>query len=151
MGRTSNPQSWKPFLPNRAVLMARPAPVRQIPDTGLAPTTAVLRVRLVFVTDASPETRDLQAQQLLDRMIDAMGVPRQDLVILSAEELERQVDALQPLIIVKLGPSRGPFQNYRGAKLIPTYDPAHLLRHPEHKKEAWADLKSVARELGISL
>jgi len=31
--------------------------------------------------------------------------------------------------------------DFRGAKLIPTFHPAFLLRSPERKRDAWEDLK----------
>jgi DNA polymerase len=31
--------------------------------------------------------------------------------------------------------------DYRGAKLIPTFHPAFLLRSPERKRDTWDDMK----------
>jgi uracil-DNA glycosylase family 4 len=41
---------------------------------------------------------------------------------------------------------RGRVYDYRGAKLIPTFHPAYLLRNPSSKREVWEDMK-LAREL----
>jgi DNA polymerase len=41
---------------------------------------------------------------------------------------------------------RGRVYDYRGAKLIPTFHPAYLLRNPSSKREVWEDMK-VARSL----
>ena len=39
---------------------------------------------------------------------------------------------------------RGVVHDYRGgARLIPTFHPAFLLRSPEHKREVWEDMKKV--------
>jgi len=38
---------------------------------------------------------------------------------------------------------RGPWYDFRGAKLAVTYHPAYLLRDPRQKKEAWRDLQRV--------
>lgn len=80
--------------------------------------------------------------------------------------LYRQLDLIQPKVIVALGKFsaqtllntqeritklRGRFYPYRNAKLMPTFHPAYLLRNPESKKEAWADLQLVAKELGLML
>lgn len=76
--------------------------------------------------------------------------------------LADQIAAVAPRIIVTLGrPAahlvlettapmhalRGSFRDYRGIKVMPTFHPAYLLRKPEHKRQAWADLKLVIAEL----
>jgi uracil-DNA glycosylase family 4 len=80
--------------------------------------------------------------------------------------LHRQLDLIRPQVIVALGKFaaqtllqteeritrlRGRFYPYRGAKLMPTFHPAFLLRNPDAKREAWQDLKAVAKELGLVL
>jgi len=70
--------------------------------------------------------------------------------------LFRQIDAIRPRVIVALGSFaaktllrsndsisrlRGRVYDFRGAKLIPTFHPAFLLRSPERKRDAWEDLK----------
>ena len=72
--------------------------------------------------------------------------------------LFRQVDAIRPHVIVALGTFaaqallrtkdpisrlRGQVFTYRGAKLVPTFHPAFLLRSPEKKRETWDDMKKV--------
>jgi uracil-DNA glycosylase family 4 len=75
--------------------------------------------------------------------------------------LFRQIDTIKPKVIVALGTFaartllrtadpisrlRGRVYEYRGAKLIPTFHPAYLLRNPSSKREVWEDMK-VARKL----
>lgn len=75
--------------------------------------------------------------------------------------LFQQIDAIGPKVIVALGKFaaqallrtqdpisrlRGRVYEFRGAKLIPTFHPAYLLRTPSSKREAWEDLKK-ARDL----
>ena len=75
--------------------------------------------------------------------------------------LFRQIDIIKPKVIVALGTFaarallrtldpisrlRGRVYDYRGAKLIPTFHPAYLLRNPASKREVWEDMK-VVREL----
>jgi len=43
---------------------------------------------------------------------------------------------------------RGRVVDYRGAKLVPTFHPAFLLRNPASKREVWEDMKLVRRLLG---
>jgi DNA polymerase len=33
--------------------------------------------------------------------------------------------------------------DFRGAKLVPTFHPAYLLRNPSSKREAWEDMKKA--------
>ncbi len=75
--------------------------------------------------------------------------------------LFRQIDVIKPKVIVALGKFaaqtllrtldpisrlRGRVYDYRGAKLIPTFHPAYLLRNPSSKREVWEDMK-MARGL----
>jgi DNA polymerase len=42
---------------------------------------------------------------------------------------------------------RGRVFDYRGAKLVPTFHPAYILRNPASKREVWEDMKLVKRLL----
>jgi len=79
--------------------------------------------------------------------------------------LFRQIDVIRPQIIVALGQTavtyltgekkplsawRGTVHPLRGTRLIVTYHPAFLLRDPNQKKHAWADLQIAMRELGLT-
>ena len=72
--------------------------------------------------------------------------------------LFRQIDSIKPKVIVALGTFaakallktqdpisrlRGRIYEYRGAKLIPTFHPAFLLRSPDRKRDVWEDMKKV--------
>jgi DNA polymerase len=72
--------------------------------------------------------------------------------------LFRQIDAIKPKVIVALGTFaakallktqdpisrlRGRVYDFRGARLIPTFHPAFLLRSPERKRDVWEDMKKV--------
>jgi len=72
--------------------------------------------------------------------------------------LFRQVDTIKPKVIVALGTFaarsllkttdpisrlRGRVYDYRGAKLVPTFHPAFLLRNPNCRREVWEDMKKV--------
>ena len=72
--------------------------------------------------------------------------------------LFRQVDTIRPKVIVALGTFaaksllksnepisrlRGRVFDYRGAKLVPTFHPAFLLRNPSCRREVWEDMKKV--------
>jgi len=53
--------------------------------------------------------------------------------------------AMKNLLDTKIGITklRGEFQEYQGAKVMPTFHPAYLLRDPSKKRETWADLQKV--------
>jgi len=76
--------------------------------------------------------------------------------------LFRQIAAVKPRVIVALGnlaaqtlldtkesitQLRGQFYDFRGIKVMPTFNPAYLLRVPEKKREVWEDMKKVREEL----
>jgi DNA polymerase len=88
--------------------------------------------------------------------------PEQDEVETCEPFLFQQIDIIKPKVIVALGTFaarallrtldpisrlRGRMFDYRGAKLIPTFHPAYLLRNPSSKREVWEDMKLVRRLL----
>jgi DNA polymerase len=117
-----------------------------------------------------------QAGKLLDAMLASIGLKRGDNLYIAnvlksrppgnrdpkADEvaacipyLERQIDLIQPKIIVALGRIaaqnllrtevsisrlRGEVHQYRGVPMVVTYHPAYLLRNPADKTKVWDDL-----------
>jgi DNA polymerase len=88
--------------------------------------------------------------------------PQPDEVAACKPFLEARIAAIAPRIIVALGrPAantllgtdapirtlRGKFHDRNGIKVMPTFHPAYLLREPDRKRDAWADLKLVMAEL----
>ncbi len=89
--------------------------------------------------------------------------PTPDEVAQCTAYLKEQIKKIQPKVIVALGQTaaqillnetqaitqlRGNWRKYEGIDLMPTYQPALLLRLPEYKADTWTDLKSVMRHLG---
>jgi uracil-DNA glycosylase family 4 len=147
--------------------------------------------RLMFIGEGPGADEDMQglpfvgkAGQLLNNMITAMGLARADVYIANivkcrppgnrvpepveantcSQFLVRQIDVVQPEVIVALGATaamyllgvkqslnslRGRWHTCRGAKLAVTYHPAFLLRDPRQKAEAWKDLQMVMAHLGL--
>ncbi len=147
---------------------------------------------LMFIGEAPGRDEDLKGEpfvgragQLLTDIIKAMQLTREQVYIANvikcrppenrnpeSDELDacrpyirRQVELIQPRVIVTLGrfalvgltekvygitSVRGHWLEYEGVKLMPTYHPAYLLRTPSAKKEVWADMKKVMAELEIS-
>ncbi len=80
--------------------------------------------------------------------------------------LRRQLAVIAPNIICSLGELatqvllnteqsffdlRGHFHDLDGIKVMPTYHPAELLRHPERKRETWTDIQKVMHALGLPI
>jgi len=147
--------------------------------------------RLMFVGEGPGADEDAsgvpfvgKAGQLLNNMITAMGLKREQVYIANIVKcrppanrvpepaeastceqfLLRQIDVIQPQVVVALGATaatyllgvkqslsslRGHWHSCRGAKLAVTYHPAFLLRDPRQKGEAWKDLQMVMAELGL--
>jgi len=140
---------------------------------------------LMFVGEAPGSDEDEQgvpfvgrAGQLLTKIIEAIDMRRDDVYIanvikcrppgnrnpepdevLTCEPfLFRQIDLVQPKVVVALGKFaaqsllrtdmpitklRGQVHPFRGAVLVPTFHPAYLLRSPDKKRETWEDMKLV--------
>ncbi len=84
--------------------------------------------------------------------------PELDEVQTCAPFLFQQMDVIRPRVVVALGAFavrtllrseqsisrlRGQVFDYRGAKLVPTFHPAFLLRSPDRKRDVWQDMKKV--------
>ncbi len=149
---------------------------------------------LCFVGEGPGADEDAQglpfvgaAGQLLDRMIDAMGFCREDVYVCNIVKcrppnnrkptddeiascrpfLERQLELMNPQVIVALGATatlgllgdtrgitkiRGKFRLYQGrVAVMPTFHPAYLLRNPSAKREVWDDLRQVLQHMGRTL
>jgi len=50
-----------------------------------------------------------------------------------------------------LGRLRGRWHSYRGIRTIVTYHPAYLLRSPSFKKQAWEDLQTLMKAMGLAI
>ena len=150
--------------------------------------------RILFVGEGPGADEDAQgrpfvgrAGKLLTKMIEAMGLQREDVFIAnivkcrppgyrvpSPEEmstcmpyLKAQIAALKPEVVIALGATsvkglleqddikitkmRGTWQKLGDIDLMPTLHPAYLLRNPPAKKDAWEDLKTVLKHLGMKV
>ncbi len=155
--------------------------------------------RIMFVGEAPGADEDAQgrpfvgrAGQLLDKIIAACGLKREDVwignilkcrppdnrdprpeeIIACIPYLQRQIELINPEIIVALGAHaaktlldtpkaigqlRGIFHEYQPGighkpiKLMPTFHPAYLLRNysDDNRRKVWEDMKKVLAELGL--
>jgi DNA polymerase len=143
------------------------------------------KARLMFVGEAPGEDEDRQGEpfvgragQLLTKIIEAISLTREQVYIANVIKcrppgnrnpepdevatcepfLFRQIEAIQPRVIVALGKFaaqsllrstepitklRGRQFEFHGATLIPTFHPAYLLRNPPAKREVWEDMKKA--------
>ncbi len=84
--------------------------------------------------------------------------PQPDEVASCEPFLFKQIDSIQPMMIVALGKYaaqtllrstvpisrlRGRFFSYHGVPLMPTFHPAYLLHNPGGKREVWEDMQKV--------
>lgn len=153
--------------------------------------TGNVNAEIMFVGEGPGADEDEQglpfvgrAGQLLNNMINAMGLKREDVYIANVVKcrppgnrtperdecdtcspfLMRQIEVIQPEIIVALGAVaaknllglndsmanlRGRIYDFKSTKLAVTYHPAYLLRDPRQKAEAWKDLQMVMKHLGM--
>ncbi len=149
--------------------------------------------RLMFIGEGPGRDEDIKGEpfvgragELLTDIIKAMKLRREDVYIANAVKcrppenrnpepdemdacrpyLMRQIDLIQPEVIVTLGrfglhtlfersiaisSVRGQWMDWNGRRVMPTYHPAYLLRNPAAKKDVWSDMKKVMAELGIAI
>jgi DNA polymerase len=169
--------------------------------TNAVPGEGNPTARIMFVGEAPGADEDAQgrpfvgrAGKLLDKIITACGLKRSDVFIgnilkcrppenrdPTAEEiisclpyLQRQIEIINPEIIVTLGAHatrtllnthksigqmRGQFHEYYAGlgkppiKLMATYHTAYLLRNysQENRQRVWEDMKKVLAELGLPI
>ena len=169
--------------------------------TNAVPGEGNPNARIMFVGEGPGADEDAQgrpfvgrAGQLLDKVITAMGLkrsdvfignilkcrppenrdPRADEIINCLPYLQRQIEIINPEIIVALGAHaartllnttkpigqlRGQFHEYCAGlgrpsiKLMATYHTAYLLRNysQENRKRVWEDMQKVLTELGLPI
>jgi uracil-DNA glycosylase len=157
--------------------------------THCVPGEGSSQAKLVCVGEAPGETEDQtgrpfvgRAGQLLTKILAAIDVKREDAFIVNVLKhrppgnrnplpdevaacspfLVRQIELLQPKVILALGTFaaqtlldtklsigklRGTMHQYYGVPLIVTYHPAALLRNPHWKRPAWEDVQQARRLL----
>jgi uracil-DNA glycosylase len=80
--------------------------------------------------------------------------------------LDAQLELVQPRFICALGATaaqnllgttesigrmRGKFYDYKGIRVFATYHPSYLLRSPDKKRDVWADMQVLMREMGRTI
>ena len=77
--------------------------------------------------------------------------------------IKKQIDIIHPEVICCLGDTaahtflkqntpisllRGRFHDYKGIKVMATFDPGLLLSQPEKKRDVWNDMQNIMAVLG---
>jgi uracil-DNA glycosylase len=169
--------------------------------TNAVPGEGNPAARIMFVGEAPGADEDAQgrpfvgrAGQLLNKIIAGCGLKREDVwignilksrppdnreprpeeIIACIPYLQRQIELINPEIIVALGAHaaktlldtpkaigqlRGIFHEYipgighKPIKLMPTFHPAYLLRNysDDNRRKVWEDMKKVLAELGLPI
>ncbi len=147
------------------------------------------RAALMFIGEGPGEEEDRQglpfmgaAGQLLNNLLGKLGLRREEVYIANvvkcrppgnrepdADEtgqclpfLQRQIEAINPRVIVTLGRVatqavletqapltrlRGQWQKRRQIPVMPTFHPAYLLRFPRERHKTWEDMQQVMEYL----
>jgi uracil-DNA glycosylase family 4 len=143
-----------------------------------------LRARVAVVGE-SPGPPDIDsgrpfmgpAGQMLERILGAIGLRREECYLTNTVKyisqgdeltpdvlsfftpyLHRELRVVRPSVVIAFGNTptrallrtkkpisqmRGEFHDYDHMKLMPTFNPAYLLRDPTKKREVWEDMKKV--------
>jgi DNA polymerase len=147
------------------------------------------RARLMFIGEGPGEEEDLQglpfvgaAGQLLNNLLSKLGLRREEVYIANvvkcrppgnrdpeADEtgqclpfLQKQIEAIQPRVIVTLGKVatqallgtqapltliRGQWRQYGKIRVMPTFHPSYLIRFPRERHKTWDDMQQVMEYL----
>ena len=147
------------------------------------------QANLMFIGDSPGIEEDDQGipfvgevGQRLTKMINAMQFTRSDVYITNIIKckspknrnpeqkeadtciafLKRQIELIQPKVIVLFGPiplqflmhkknitnHRGHWMDYKGIKVMPTFHPQYLKFNPDSRKDVWNDLQQVMQIFG---
>ncbi len=149
------------------------------------------QARLMFVGEGPGEEEDLQgrpfvgaAGQLLNNLLNKLGLRREEVYIANLVKcrppgnrdpepdeaaaclpfLLKQIDSIQPLVIVTLGRPvthalldtkapltklRGNWQKFKSIRVMPTFHPSYLLRFPKERQKTWEDMQQVMEYLAV--
>ncbi|MBS1986117.1 MAG: DNA polymerase III subunit psi [Bdellovibrionales bacterium] len=90
------------------------------------------------------------AQQLLGKMIGAMGLSPAQVFIADSAQLGAVIERVVAEVTVALGETAAQSLQAAGVNnYVTTFHPQTLLQRPETKKAAWDDLQAVMSRLGL--
>lgn len=125
-------------------------------DAGMLLTKLIEKMS---IGDVSLKRSDVYIANIIKCRPPGNRDPEEDEVASCRGFVERQIEIIQPRVIVTLGrialqtllrrqdlkisAVRGNFFEYKGIPVIPTFHPAYLLRNPKDKWLTWSDAQKV--------
>lgn len=144
--------------PRADLMFVGEAPGREEDEQGL-PFVGAAGGLLTKIIEAMGMTRDeVYIVNTVRCRPPANRNPEKDEVAACRPFLEEQIRLIAPKVIVPLGAFaaqavlgtdaaisqlRGRWQPAHGARVMPTFHPAFLMRSPKHKKDVWEDMQKV--------
>lgn len=121
----------------------------------------------VFIIDSDGGFFKGGSGELLTKILKAMNLSPEAVFICNADNtrsVHQKIKAVSPKVIITLGTKaglsllntnhpleqfRGKFHEIHGIKVMPTFHPSLLLKHPEYKRQVWEDMKLVMDYAGL--
>ena len=127
-----------------------------------------LETASVFIIDSDAGFFKGESGALLIKILSAMNLSSDAVFICNAgdtEAMARKIKNVSPKVIITLGIKagqsllnikqpletfRGKFHEYHGIKVMPTFHPSLLVKHPAYKRQVWEDMKQVMAVVGLN-
>ncbi len=110
---------------------------------------------------------EIESGKLLEKILNAMNLSLDSVFICTVTDkktLKKTIKSISPKVVITLGTKachsilnnkaslkqvHGKFQDFHGVKVMPTFHPSLLLKHPEYKRQVWEDMKLVIDYAGL--
>jgi len=117
----------------------------------------------IFILDSGTDFFNGKSGELLVKILAAMKLTIDSVFICNAGNLNsvnEKIKTVSPKVIITLGTKagqalleirqpldkfQGRFHEYHGIKVMPTFHPSLLLKHPEYKRQVWDDMQKVMK------
>jgi len=144
--------------PKAELMFVGEAPGRDEDEQGLAFVGRAGQLLTKIIEAMGRKREDVYIANILKCRPPNNRNPENDEVAACRPFLEEQIRLISPKVIVTLGTfaaqalletdepigrMRGRWRSAHGARVMPTFHPAFLLRTPERKKDVWEDMKLV--------
>ena len=144
--------------PNADLMFVGEAPGRDEDEQGLAFVGRAGQLLTKIIEAMGKKREDVYIANCLKCRPPNNRNPEDDEIAACRPFLEEQIRLISPKVIVTLGTfaaqalletdepigrMRGHWRSAQGARVMPTFHPAFLLRSPERKKDVWEDMKLV--------
>lgn len=121
----------------------------------------------IFLIDSEGSFFKQESGELLNKILIAMKLTSDSVFICNAGDaglVQKKINLISPKIIITLGTRagqlllntrkplelfQGKFHDHNGIRVMPTFHPSRLLKHPEYKRQVWEDMKRVMEVSGL--